>query len=169
MMDVGQPWYNKSIISDVWFTLILLHLLLGPGTGISHNSFKQPTYLPSLFSFIHTCGVCLTSKQSPQHFMQQRVPTPLWGAHLQLMALTDSRSARSTTLHSHFPLTSHLVTTVVRGVHSKQTTALTNQPIYNEASMNKTQRQHTQWNPHKTSTILYESTSAKQSAILFST
>ncbi len=98
MMDVGQPWYNKSIISDVWFTLILLHLLLDPGTGISHNSFKQPTYLPSLFSFIHTCGVCLTSKQSPQHFMQQRVPTPLWGAHLQLMALTDSRSARSTTL-----------------------------------------------------------------------
>lgn len=52
----------------------------------------------SVFSLIHTCGVCLKCKQSPQRFTQQHVPTPLWGAHLQLMAWTDPGSVHSITL-----------------------------------------------------------------------
>lgn len=84
--------------------MIFLQLLLGSKTGsclqcVHLIHLNNPLiFLLSVFYLIHTCGECLTSKQSPQRFTQQRVPTPLWGAHLQLMAWTDPRSIHNITL-----------------------------------------------------------------------
>lgn len=96
-----NPDIEKQITS-VWFTMIFLQLLLDSGSCLHCFHLihlNNPLiFLLSVFYLIHTCGECLTSKQSPQHFTQQRVPTPLWGAHLQLMAWTDPRSVHNITL-----------------------------------------------------------------------
>lgn len=99
-MNVAQPWEKQ--ITSVWFTMIFLQLLLDSGSCLHCFHLihlNNPLiFLLSVFYLIHTCRECLTSKQSPQRFTQQRVPTPLWGAHLQLMAWTDPRSVHNITL-----------------------------------------------------------------------
>lgn len=163
-----NPDIEKQITS-VWSTMIFIQLLLDSGTGSCLHCFhlihlNNPLiFLLSVFYLIHTCGECLTSKQSPQRFTQQRVPTPLWGAHLQLMAWTDPRSVHNITL----PLPPDLAPG--DDGSERRTFKTTTQPCTTRPRWTKAQGLHTQWNPHKTSTILYERTSAKRSGIFFNT